>query len=137
VVHVTFSDFGRKMNAIQYFFDTKKSHPGPEYGAMIYRGKDDDAIKRVDIYRMRTFKLRSSHRIACLWRYHWYYNGRGPGYFHAKFPLSCFEGNGGKAIRVHVKTWNFTRYRGTGVHRHGTFGFYDNMGAPRAWTTWT
>lgn len=134
LVRTNFSDFGRRLNAVEYFFDTNRRNVGPEYGALIYRGKDGDGIKRVEVYRMKSFKERGAHDVTCRWRYKWYYNGRGPGYFNAKFPLGCFEGNGQRFVRVHVKTWNFTRYRGQGPNRHGVFGFYDNMGLPKAWS---
>ncbi len=134
MVKTTFSDFGKRLNAVQYFFDTKRSHAGPEYGALIYRGKDNDGIKRVEIYPMTSFKKRGDGLIQCRWRYRWYYNGEGPGYFNAKFPLGCFKGNGAKFVRVHVKTWNFTRYKGKGAHRRGVYGAFDNMGVAKAWT---
>jgi hypothetical protein len=133
LVRTNFSDLGRRLNAVEYFFDTKRRNVGPEYGAVIYRGKDGDGIKRVDVYRMKSFTDRGA-LVTCRWRYKWFYNGRGPGYFNAKFPLGCFEGNGERFVRVHVKAWNFTRYRGERPHRRGVFGSYDNMGLPKAWT---
>ena len=101
---------------------------------MIYRGKDGDGIKRVEIYQRDSFTKRSQTLIHCRWRYRWFYNGQGPGYFNAKFPLGCFEDHGGNAIRVHVKTWNFTRYKGQRPHRRGVSGAIDNMGVVKAWT---
>jgi hypothetical protein len=136
LVRTHFADFRKPLNAMQYFFDVKRSHAGPEYGALIYRGKDGDGIKRVEVYPMTSFKHRGAGLINCRWRYKWFYNGRGPGYFNAKFPLGCFENKGENTIRVHVKTWNFTRYKGQVPHRRGTFGFFDNMGLPKAWTRW-
>lgn len=134
LVRTNFSDFGKRLNAVQYFFDTARRNVGPEYGALIYRGKDGDGIKRVEVYRMSSFSQRGAHNVTCRWRYKWYYNGRGPGYFNAKFPLGCFEGNGQNFVRVHVKSWNFTRYKGERPHRRGVFGYSDNMGVPNAWT---
>jgi len=137
LVRTHFTDFRKPLNAVQYFFDVKRSHAGPEYGALIYRGKDGDGIKRVEVYPMTSFKHRGAGKITCHWRYKWFYNGRGPGVvFNAKFPLGCFEGRGENNIRVHVKTWNFTRYAGHVPNRRGTFGRYDNMGAAKAWTRW-
>ena len=98
LVRTNFSDFGRRLNAVEYFFDTNRRNVGPEYGALIYRGKDGDGIKRVEVYRMKSFKERGAHDVTCRWRYKWYYNGRGPGYFNAKFPLGCFEGNGKRFV---------------------------------------
>ena len=136
LVRTTFSDFGRRLNAVEYFFDTSRKNAGPEYGALIYRGKDGDGIKRVEVYRMKSFTERGAHDVTCRWRYKWFYDGAGhrTDYFNAKFPLGCFEGNGQRFVRAHVKTWNFTRYRGKPPHRHGVFGSYDNMGVPKAWT---
>ena len=134
LVRTTFSDFGKRLNAVEYFFDTKRSHAGPEYGALIYRGKDGDGIKRVEIYQRSSFTQRSQTLIQCRWRYRWFYNGEGPGYFNAKFPLGCFQKHGANTIRVHVKTWNFTRYKGQAPHRRGVFGAYDDMGVAKAWT---
>ncbi len=134
LVKTNFSDFGKRLNAVQYFFDVKRSDAGPEYGALIYRGKDGDGIKRVEVYPMTSFTQRGQGLINCRWRYRWYYNGDGPGYFNAKFPLGCFQGKGAQAIRVHVKTWNFTRYKGTTPHRRGVYGAFDNMGVAKAWT---
>jgi hypothetical protein len=136
MVRTRFTDFRKPLNAVQYFFDVRRAHAGPEYGALIYRGKDSDGIKRVEVYPMTSFKHRGARQIDCRWRYKWYYNGRGPGYFNAKFPLGCFDGNGQNSMRVHVKSWNFTRYAGQPPHRRGTFGFFDNMGVAKAWTNW-
>ena len=102
LVRTNFSDLGRRLNAVEYFFDTKRRNVGPEYGAVIYRGKDGDGIKRVDVYQMKSFKERGAHDVTCRWRYKWFYNGRGPGYFNAKFPLGCFEGNGA-ALRARAR----------------------------------
>lgn len=132
-VRTHFSDFGKRLNAVEYFFDTKRRAAGPEYGALIYRGQDGDGIKRVEVYRMKSYKERGA-KVNCHWRYHWYYNGRGPGYFNAKFPLGCFEGHGANTIRAHVKTWNFTRYKGHTPHRRGVYGYFDHMGIMKAWT---
>ena len=141
LVNTHFSRINHRLNGVQYYFDTNAKDPGPEFGAMAYRTKDGDGLRGLRMYRMRSWSV-TGDRIPCRWHDHWYISGhnngqqRSRGYFNTTFGLRCFESMADRRIRAHVRTWDFTRYAGSGLRRHPTRGRDDQMGGLQQYTGW-
>ena len=89
-IRTRFSHMGRNLNGVQYYFDTKRAHPGPEFGAVFYRDKDGDGLTAVHVYRMQGWRKVVQERI-CSTHNKWRINPNGTGVFSARFGLGCFE----------------------------------------------
>jgi hypothetical protein len=132
-VSTRFADFRPNLNGMQYYFDTDPHRSGPEFGAVVWREKDGDHLKRFQMYRMRGW-AHTGEALRCGWRYKWRISGHGPGYFNLVLRDHCFLGRAETGVRVHVQSWDYTRYRGTGDHRHPVYGYYDNLRGPHRFT---
>jgi len=123
-IRTEFSHFGRNLNGMQYFFDSVKKHPGPDFGATIFREKDGDRLAGVRVYRMDGWKP-TRDEITCATRYRWKIRPNGTGYFTATFGLGCMKATSTTKVRVGVRSWDYTRYRGQGERRHPVYGHDD------------
>jgi hypothetical protein len=134
-IRTTFSHMARNLNGVQYYFDTKKSRPGPEFGAVINRDKDGDRLTSVHVYRMNSW-TKPGAEIICATAHRWRINPNGTGAFTARFAYGCLKVKPKKLVRATVRTWDYTKYRGTGELRRGSFGYNDLMRTRRTFSPW-
>jgi hypothetical protein len=125
-VRTSFSHIGRNLNGMQYYFDTVRRQPGPEFGAVIYRDKDGDRLTGVHVYRMDGWR-RIGAEVTCTHRFRWAMRPNGTGHFTAAFGLGCMKAQPGTKVRVAARSWDYTRYRGRGEMRRPVFGHDDLM----------
>ena len=131
----SFSHIGRNLNGMQYYFDTKKSRKGPEYGAIFYRAKDGDRVTGVHVYRARSW-TKPGKELTCMTKSRWKINPNGTGTFTAWFGPGCLEFHGNKRLRASVRSWDYTKYVGQGEARRGSYGHTDVMRAKRSFSRW-
>lgn len=134
-VRTVFSHIGRNLNGMQYYFDTKKSRKGPEYGAIFYRAKDGDRVTGVHVYRARSW-TKPGKELTCMTKSRWKINPNGTGTFTAWFGPGCLEFHGNKRLRASVRSWDYTKYVGQGEARRGSYGHTDVMRAKRSFSRW-
>jgi len=134
-IRTTFSHMGSNLNGMQYYFDTKKLHPGPEFGAVINRDKDRDGLTSVHVYRMSTW-TKPGEEIICSTANRWRINANGTGIFTARFAYGCLKVKSKKLVRAAVRSWDYTKYRGIGDRRRGSFGYNDLMRTRRTLSPW-
>ncbi|MGH3447136.1 MAG: hypothetical protein ACRDQA_01670 [Nocardioidaceae bacterium] len=125
-VNTRFSHMGPRINAIEIFYDTNLHKKGPEYRAIVYRGKDGDGIRGIRVYRSYGWKNLGPRR-HCGTHARWHYYRHGYGFFKVTIGKRCFGKGVRGPARVHVNTWDFTKYKGHGKHKHPTWGYYDSM----------